>query len=188
MEMREEAKRAALAVEEAKKGNNVALVSGGDPGIYAMASVLFGYLRKIGEDVDVEIIPGITAAIAAAACLGAPLGHDFAVISLSDILTSWDVIERRIKEAAKGDFVVVFYNPKSKQRKWQIGRAKEILMKYRDPNTPVGLVKNAMRKGEEKILTTLEKMERHPIDMSTTVIVGNSKTFVYRDKMITPRE
>ncbi len=185
--MKQEMERAKLAVEEAKKGKKVAVVSSGDPGIYAMGSAVFEYLMETGSEVDVEVVPGITAATAAAARLGAPLGNDFAVISLSDLLTPWEVIVKRVEEAVKGDFVLVLYNPKSKGRVKQIEKAAEIIMKYRGEETPVGIVKNAMRPGEELVITTLGEMLNYPIDMLTTVIVGNKETFIYKGKMITPR-
>jgi precorrin-3B C17-methyltransferase len=152
-----------------------------------MGSAVLEYLKEEGIEMDVEMVPGITAATAAAARLGSPLGNDFAVISLSDLLTPWDVIEKRVEEAAKGDFVLVLYNPKSRKRDWQIKRAADIIMRYRGKDTAVGIVKNAMRAGEELVITTLEKILDHPIDMTTTVIVGNSETFIYKDKMVTPR-
>lgn len=185
--MRREVDRAKLAVDEALKGKCVAIVSSGDPGIYAMASVVFEYLRESDIEIDVEVVPGITAASAAAACLGSPLGHDFAVISLSDLLTPWETIERRLDSAARADFVLVLYNPKSRGRKEQIHRAVEILKKYRDAATPVGIVKNAMREEETTKITTLGDMLNCKIDMLTTIIVGNSETFVYKGKMATPR-
>lgn len=185
--MRHEVERAKMAVDEALKGKKVSIISSGDPGIYAMASVVFEYIRREKIDIDVEVIPGITAASAAAALLGSPLGHDFAVISLSDLLTPWRVIEKRLELAAKGNFVLVLYNPKSKSRKEQIGRAVEILKKYRDGTTPVGIVRNAMREEENFEISTLENMLDCEIDMLTIIIVGNSETFVYGGKMTTPR-
>jgi cobalt-precorrin 5A hydrolase/precorrin-3B C17-methyltransferase len=185
--MRQEMERAKLAVEKAREGKRVVVVSSGDPGVYGMGSVIFEYLRREKIDVPIEVVPGITAATAAAACLGSPLGHDFAAVSLSDILTPWRIIRKRIEDAARGDFVIVLYNPKSKRRSWQIREAVAIIRKYRSKDTPVGLVRNAMRPGEEVIVTTLERMLDYPIDMSTTVIVGNSETFTYNGRMVTPR-
>lgn len=185
--MTRELERAKAAVEKAKQGKKVALISGGDPGIYAMASVVFEFLKEENADLDIEVIPGITAASAAAALLGSPLGHDFAVISLSDLLTPWGVIEKRLSSAAQSDFVVVLYNPKSKGREWQIEKAVEILKKYRKASTPVGIVRNAMREGESVVVTTLDKMLECKMDMLTTVIVGSSETFVFKSRMITPR-
>jgi precorrin-3B C17-methyltransferase len=185
--MKQEMERAKLAVEKAKEGKDTAIISSGDPGIYAMASAVFEFLKEECIEVNVEIIPGITAATAAAALLGSPLGNDFAVISLSDLLTPWEVVKKRVEDAARGNFVLVLYNPKSSKREWQIEKAAEIIKKYRGEDVAVGIVKNAMRHGEERVITTLGKMLDHPIDMITTIIVGNSETFVYMDKMVTPR-
>jgi precorrin-3B C17-methyltransferase len=185
--MKQEVERAKLAVEKALEGKKVAVVSSGDPGVYAMASAVFEYLKEKNIFLDVDVIPGITAASAASALLGSPLGHDFAVISLSDLLTPWEVIENRLEEAAKGDFVIVLYNPKSKGRKKQIEKAAEILERYRNLGTPVGIVRNAMREGESVKITSLKEMLDHEIDMLTTIIIGNSKTFVFNRRMITPR-
>lgn len=185
--MRKEVERAKIAVDKALMGKKVVLVSGGDPGIYGMASVLFEYLEERSIDLHVEVVPGVTAAIAASACLGSPLSHDFAVISLSDFLTPWKIIEKRLESAAKADFIIVLYNPKSKEREWQIERAINILMKYKKPETPVGIVKKAMRENEEIKITTLKEMLTHEIDMQTTIIIGNSETFAFNDRIITPR-
>jgi len=185
--MTREVERARAAVQKVQEGKKVALVSGGDPGIYAMASVVFEFLKEKNIEVDIEIVPGITAANAAAALLGSPLGHDFAVISLSDLLTPWEAIERRLTKAAQADFVIVLYNPKSKGRERQIEKAVKILKKYRKASTPVGIVKSAMREGESVVVTTLNKMLDCEMDMLTTIIVGSSETFVFNNKMITPR-
>ncbi|MDI6655513.1 MAG: precorrin-3B C(17)-methyltransferase [Candidatus Hydrothermarchaeota archaeon] len=185
--MGQEVERARLAIEKALDGKSVAIVSSGDPGTYAMASVVFEYLAEHKLKLDVDVIPGITSANAAAAILGSPLGHDFAAISLSDLLTPWEVIERRLRHAAKADFVVVLYNPRSKNRGWQIERVREILLEYKSPQAPVGIVRNAMREGEKFKITTLEEMLDFNIDMSTMIIIGNSETFVYNGRMITPR-
>ncbi|MFQ5975361.1 MAG: precorrin-3B C(17)-methyltransferase [Candidatus Hydrothermarchaeales archaeon] len=186
-DMTQEVERARTAVKRAEEGMIVAVVCSGDPGVYAMASVVFEYMKEKKAKVDIEVIPGVTSANASAAILGSPLGHDFAVISLSDLLTPWEAIEKRLKNAAESDFVIVLYNPKSKGRKWQIERAREILLRFKDPKTPVGIVKNAMREGEIVAITDLEEMLSHDIDMLTTVIIGNSETFVYEGKMVTPR-
>ncbi len=189
--MREEMDRCNRAVEEALLGKRVALISGGDPGIYAMAGPILQLIsRKFDTGnlpFDLEIIPGIPALNATASRLGAPLMHDFASISLSDLLTPWEVIEERLKKAAMADYVIVLYNPRSKRRRIGIERARDIIMKYRAPDTPVGIVKNAMRNGEDIFLTTLDKMLEYPIDMFTTVIIGNTQTFVWNNYMITPR-
>lgn len=182
-----EVERAKIALESAARGKDVAVVSSGDPGIYAMASVVLECASKAGMNPEVEVIPGVTAASAAAARLGAPLGHDFAVISLSDLLTPWGVIERRLKAAAEGDFCIVLYNPRSRGRKEHLRRALDILRKYVKPETPVGVVKNAMRDGEKIVVTTLEKLPVEEVDMLSVVIIGNSESFIYRPWIITPR-
>jgi len=184
--MKEEIKRAKMAVERAGS-RNVALVSSGDPGVYAMGSIVMEYLKENDLSVEVEIVPGVTAANAAAARLGSPLGHDHASISLSDLLTLWEDIEIRVEKAAEGDFVVVLYNPRSKGREWQLEKAVEILKKHRPGDTPVGIVRRAMRDGEEVEMSTLDGLLDNDIDMLTTVIIGNSETFKYKDWMVTPR-
>jgi precorrin-3B C17-methyltransferase len=143
--------------------------------------------QKLASALPVEIIPGISALNAAAALLGAPLMHDFVSISLSDRLTPWDVIEKRLNAAAMADFVIVIYNPKSKGRVEHFSRAVEIIRRYRKSETPVGIVKAAMRASECVAITTLEEVLCHEIDMQTTVIIGNSGTFVWNCRMITPR-
>ena len=135
----------------------------------------------------VEIIPGIPAANAAAAVLGAPLMHDYAVISLSDLLTPWEIIEKRVECASEADFVIVLYNPKSSQRDWQIEKTANIILQHKSPSTPVGIVKDASREGESVVITTLDKMTSCPIDMTTIIIIGNSTTFIYHNYMVTKR-
>ncbi len=187
--MRHEVDRCREVVTLAVQGHQVALVSSGDAGVYGMAGILIECLAEAGRlDIIVEIIPGVTAANAAASVLGAPLMHDFAVISLSDLLTPWTVIESRVQLAAQADFVLAIYNPKSKGRTGQIERVREILLQYKDPGTPVGLVREALR-GEEStfLITTLAEFTAHPIDMLTTVIVGNSQTRCIGRYMVTPR-
>jgi len=132
-------------------------------------------------------VPGVTAATAAAALLGAPLVHDFAVISLSDLLTPWEVIATRLEAAAAADFVIVLYNPASSRRDWQLARAREILLRRRSPATPVGIVRHAGRANQETVVTDLAGMLAYPVDMGTTVIVGNSRTYAAQGRMITPR-
>ena len=180
----DEEARARAAVDEARAGRSVALVSSGDAGVYAMASPA---LETAGEDIDVHIVPGVTAAVAAAALLGSPLGHDHAAISLSDLLTPWDVIERRVQAAATGDFVVTFYNPRSRGRDWQLPRALEILREHRPAETPVGLVRDASRTAERVLLTTLADIDPADVDMRTAVVVGSSCTRIIAGRMVTPR-
>ena len=185
--MRGELERTEKAIEYALNGKDVAFISSGDPGIYGMAGLM---LEKISEEkinLNVEIVPGISSANAAAASLGAPLMHDFAVISLSDLLTPWKKIEKRLYKAAESDFVIALYNPRSKKRIKQFEIARDIFLKYKDSETPVGIVRNARRGQEEIIITNLAKMLEYRIDMLTTVIIGNSETFVDGKRMITPR-
>lgn len=188
--MTQEIDRCRKAVELALSGKTVSVISGGDPGIYAMAGLVFELLKERDGGTPlphVEVIPGISALNACAARLGAPLMHDFASISLSDRLTPWDLIEKRLDAAAMADFVIILYNPKSKGRAGHIARAGEIVMKHRPPETPVGIVKGAMREDEKIVLADLGTMVDHEIDMQTTVIIGNSKTFFWNNLMITPR-
>lgn len=187
--MTREKERCAAAVEQAAAGHRVAVVSSGDPGVYGMAGLILEMLEARGQlkTTPVQIIPGITSATASAARLGAPLMHDFAVISLSDLLTPWETIEKRLEAAARADFVIVLYNPASKKRDWQIKKAREICLDYKTPTTPVGIVKNAARKDEEIYITDLSGMLDYPIDMLTTVIVGNRSTRRVEGFIITPR-
>ena len=180
----DEIERAKTALEEARAGGSVALVSSGDAGVYAMASPA---LELAGEDVEVEVVPGVTAAQSAAALLGSPLGHDHCSISLSDLLTPWEVIENRVRAAALGDFVVSLYNPRSRGRTWQLGKVKDILLEHRSPDTPVGLVRNAYREGQRVVLTDLVSLDPESVDMLTVVVVGNSQTVVKSGRMVTPR-
>lgn len=180
----DEVARAEAAVGEASAGRSVALLSGGDVGVYAMASPA---LERAGHDVDVLVVPGITAASAAAALLGSPLGHDHCAISLSDLLTPWEVIRRRIKAAAEGDFVVSLYNPRSRGRDWQLDEARALLLEHRKPSTPVGVVTDASRPGQRVVLTTLGELDTQDVDMLTVVLVGNSQTRVVAGRMVTPR-
>lgn len=186
-QMMKEVDRCRKALELAGQGRIVALVSGGDPGIYAMAGLVFEMAREQNVCVEIEVIAGIAALNACAARLGAPLMHDFAAISLSDLLTPWEKIEKRLEAAAAADFVVVIYNPKSKKRAEHIVKAREILLAHRAPETPVGIVTAATRENERIVLTTLGKMLESEIDMQTTIIVGNSMTFAWQGFMVTPR-
>lgn len=189
--MTEEIDRARVAVERAQKGERVAIVSSGDVGIYGMAGLIFEILSEIGwkpgESFSVEVIPGITALSAVASLVGAPLTHDFAAVSLSDLLTPWAVIEKRLHAVGEGDFVIALYNPQSKRRDWQLGKAQEILLKYKVPDTPVAVVKSAYREGERIVLTTLDRMAEAEVGMLTTILIGNASTFRYLDFMVTPR-
>lgn len=185
--MKKEIERCIEALEYAKQGKIVSLVSSGDSGVYGMAGIMLEVVLKDGSDVEVEVVPGVTAANAAAASLGAPIMHDYVTISLSDLLTDWSLIERRLHCVGEGDFVVCLYNPKSKGRQQQIEIAREILLKYKSKNTIVGIVRNAKRYGESVIVTTLGDMLKYEIDMFTTVIVGNSNTYSVKKMMITPR-
>ncbi len=189
--MAREIDRCTKAIDLARKGKRVSVISGGDPGIYAMAGLIFDLLREnkvpLPESVSVEVIPGISALNACAARLGAPLMHDFAVISLSDRLTPWETIARRLDAAAGTDFVIVLYNPKSASRRRHIRKAQEIVLRHRPGSTPVGIVKGATRQDEAVILSDLDSMPFHEIDMQTTVIIGNSQSVVWNGRMITPR-
>ena len=188
--MRQEKERCSKAVEVASAGRCVALVSGGDPGIYGMAGLVFEILslRRVPQPrFTVDVVPGIAALNACASRLGAPIMHDFASISLSDLLTPWEVIEKRLEAASSADFVIVLYNPKSRGRTQQITKARATVLKYRDGNTPVGIVRHATRDDETITITTLNKMLDNHIDMKSTIIIGNSKTFVWKDFLVTPR-
>jgi cobalt-precorrin 5A hydrolase/precorrin-3B C17-methyltransferase len=180
----EEEARARAAVDEARRGHAVALVGSGDAGIYAMASPA---LEVAGEDIDVVGVPGVTANLAAAALLGAPLGHDHALISLSDLHTPWEAIERRVQAAAEGDFVVTFYNARSRGRDWQLPKALAVLAAHRAPATPVGVVRNASRPGERVELATLADLDVDTVDMLSVVVVGSTNTRTVAGRMVTPR-
>lgn len=163
------------------------MVSSGDSGIYGMAGILLEIANEKKADVEIETVPGVTAASAAASVLGAPLMHDFTIISLSDLMTPYSLIMKRVDCAGQGDFIVCLYNPKSKKRADYVEKAAEILMKYRDGKTPVGIVRHAGREEESSYITTLDAVKDAPIDMFSIVIVGNSNTYVRDGKMITPR-
>ena len=181
----EELERCRRAVDEAAAGGSVALVSSGDVGVYGMASPAL----ELGglEHVDVEVVPGITAAQACAALAGSPLGHDHCVISLSDLLTPWEVIRERLRAAAEADLAVAFYNPRSRDRDWQLEEAREILLEHRPPRTPVAVVGDAHRPGQRVTLTTLGELDCEAVSMTTTVLVGSSQTRVVGGRMVTPR-
>ncbi|MGV9527240.1 precorrin-3B C(17)-methyltransferase [Streptomyces cellulosae] len=179
-----EEERARTAVEEARRGQAVALIGSGDAGVYAMASPA---LAEASNDIDVVGVPGVTAALAAGALLGAPLGHDHVSISLSDLHTPWEVIERRVRAAAEADLVVTFYNPRSRGRDWQLPKALAVLAEHRTPATPVGVVRNASRVDESVRLTTLAALDAATVDMMTVVTVGNTATREIAGRMVTPR-
>ncbi|MEJ5327617.1 MAG: precorrin-3B C(17)-methyltransferase [Candidatus Bathyarchaeia archaeon] len=185
--MGQEVERARVAVAKALENKRVAVISSGDPGVYGMAGVVLEVAANEKAAVPIEIIPGVTAATAAAAALGAPLVGDFAVISLSDLLTPWQLIEKRLNAAAEADFVIVLYNPQSQGRKEPLAKAHQILLKYRSQETPVGIVKAVGRDGEKVVITTLGSMLEHEIDMATAIIVGNSTTRIVNERMVTPR-
>ena len=185
--MMQEVDRCKNSFELAESGKHVALVSGGDPGIYAMAGLILEIAAKRDSKVKIDVIPGIAAVNGCAARLGAPLMHDFAAISLSDLLTPWEVITKRLDAAASADFVIAIYNPKSKKRTEHIVETRKIMLSYRDKETPVGIVTAASRENEVIRLTTLDKMLEENINMQSTVIIGNSTTFSWNGYMITPR-
>jgi precorrin-3B C17-methyltransferase len=187
--MRGEVERVTSAVELAASGKNVALVCSGDAGIYAMAGLALEILESRGllASVPFRVIPGVAAFNAAAALLGAPLMHDFASVSLSDLLTPWETIERRIEAAASADFVLALYNPRSRKRREQLPRALEIVGKYRSGNTPVGIVSRAARPGEKVTVTELAAVEPEAVDMQTVVLIGNSATRRTGEYLLTPR-
>jgi len=180
----DEVTRAEEALAEARAGGSTAIVSSGDVGVYAMAAPA---LELAGEDVDVVVVPGITAAQAAASLLGSPLGHDHCSISLSDLLTPWEVIENRVRAGALGDFVISLYNPRSTGRDWQLGKVQKILLEHRPPDTPVGIVKDAYRENQRIILTDLASLHPEDVDMLTIVVVGSSQTRLVAGRMVTPR-
>ncbi|MDX2694133.1 precorrin-3B C(17)-methyltransferase [Streptomyces ipomoeae] len=179
-----EEERARTAVAQARKGYAVALIGSGDAGVYAMASPA---LAEASDDIDVIGVPGVTAALAAAAILGAPLGHDHVSISLSDLHTPWEVIERRVRAAAEADIVVTFYNPRSRGRDWQLPKALAILAEHREPTTPVGVVRQASRPDESARVTTLAALDPATVDMMTVVTVGNTASRTIAGRMVTPR-
>ena len=184
--MRQEVERCRMAFEEAKKGQTVAMVCSGDAGVYGMSGLILE-LQQDYLECEVEVISGVTAALAGGAVLGAPLMHDFAVISLSDLLTPWETIEKRLRAAAMGDLCVCIYNPSSKKRAGYLRRACEILMEEKSPDTVCGAVKNIGREGEESQVMTLGELSGYEADMFTTVFVGNSQTMELSGAMVTPR-
>ncbi len=185
--MRQEQTRIEKAFEIAENGSDVCVISSGDSGIYGMAPLVYEMLRKRKADIEIEVVPGISAFQKAASLLGAPIGHDFCVISLSDLMTPWTVIEKRIKAAAEADFVTAVYNPKSTDRYWELYRLKEIFMEKRSHDTPVGYVRQAGRDDETMNITTLKGFNPEDVDMFTVVLIGNSQSYECDNNVITPR-
>lgn len=181
--MRGEIERCKMAIGKVKAGFDTCIISTGDAGLYGMA----GPIYEMAEDIEIEVVPGVTAVFSAASELGAPIMHDFCTISLSDLMTPWEVIEKRIRCAAEGDFIIAIYNPKSKGRVDYINKAVDIILKYRAGKTPVGIVKNSGREGNAKIVTTLENINFDFIDMMSVVIVGNSNSYLKNNFIVTPR-
>ena len=185
--MRREVDRCRVAVEETLRGRNVAMVCSGDSGVYGMAGLVY----EVAQDyppIDIEVVPGITAACGGAAVLGAPLTHDFAVISLSDLLTPWEKIQKRLEAAAAADFVICLYNPRSRSRSDYLRRACDILLTQKAPDTVCGFVQNIGREGERAVTLTLAELrENTEVDMFTTVFIGNSETALIGGRMVTPR-
>lgn len=184
--MTQELDRCRWALETAQKGKTVAMLCSGDAGVYGMAGPIL-QLAKGMEGIEIQVVPGVTAALSGGAVLGAPLGHDFCVISLSDLLTPWEVIEKRLTCAAEGDFAVCLYNPSSKKRKDYLRRACEILLRSRSGDTVCGWVRNIGREGQEHRILTLEQLQNAEVDMFTTVFIGSSRTRCVEGRMVTPR-
>ena len=185
--MKKERQRAEQAFELAEQGKTVVVISSGDAGIYGMTPLIYEMRRERASDVEVTSLPGISAFQKAASLLGAPIGHDMCIISLSDLLTPWEVIERRIKAAITGDFVTAIYNPKSHGRYWQLYRLQELFLKWRSPETPIGYVRQAGREEQEVKVTTIAGFDPEEVDMFTVILIGNSQSYISEGKIITPR-
>ena len=191
--MTQEVERAHQCIDLAKSGKIVSLVSSGDPGIYGMAGLIYETLAETGwnpkDGLQVEIIPGVSALNSCASIVGSPLMTDFAVVSMSDLLVPWKIIEKRVESAAQGDFVIVIYNPTSKKRVHQLQKTREILLNYRKPTTPIAIIKGAFRESQTIVITDLENLPNYSdqLGMISTVIIGNSSTYTYKDLMINPR-
>lgn len=185
--MRQEKERCLEALELSSQGKKVALISGGDSGVYGMAGLILELNSKRNKAEDINIIQGVTSSISAASVLGAPLMHDFCQISLSDLMTPWSIIEKRIKMASDADFVICIYNPRSKGRSEHLKRAFEIMGEYKSLDTPVGIVKNAGRENQEVYILDIKSMNYEICDMSTMVIVGNKESYIDNGKIVTPR-
>ena len=184
--MKRETERCVMAFEEAMKGKTVSMICSGDAGVYGMAGLMYEVGVRYPE-VELEIVPGVTAALAGAAVLGAPLIHDFCLISLSDLLTPWEKIEARLLGASQADFVICLYNPSSKKRHDYLQKACDLMMRYKAPETGCGIVANIGRDGEAGRVMSLKELRDTPVDMFTTVFVGNSQTKEINGKMVTPR-
>ena len=185
--MRKEVDRCQDAIDIAKTGKKVAVISSGDAGIYGMAGLILELITKQELDIPIKVVPGVTASIGAAAVLGAPIMHDFCHISLSDLMTPWEVIEKRLRLAAEADFVICLYNPRSKGRSEHLANAFKIMGEFKDGSTPVGIVKDVGREDQEKFICTFDTMDFERVDMTTMVIIGNKSTYIHDDLMITPR-
>lgn len=185
--MKQEQTRIEKAFEIAELGKDVCVISSGDAGIYGMAPLVYEMLRERGSDIEIEVIPGISAFQKAASLLGAPMGHDFCVISLSDLMTPWNLIERRIKAAVEADFITAVYNPRSTGRYWELHRLKELFLAGRLPDTPVGYVRQAGRNEQHVTVTTIQEFDPDDVDMFTVVIIGNSQTYSWQGRITTPR-
>ena len=183
--MKQEIERCRMAVDAACEGRTVAVISSGDAGVYGMAGPVLELAQ--GKDVEIEIVAGVTAALSGAAVLGAPLTHDFAVISLSDLLTPWETIEKRLDAAAAADFCIAIYNPSSQKRADYLKKACDILMRHKAPQTVCGIVRNIGRQGQSSELLSLEQLRDTAVDMFTTVFIGNAQTMITDGRMVTPR-
>lgn len=188
MPLGKEEARAAKAIEKAKEGNYVVVIGSGDASIYSMAAIVYEMVAKQDhQDLELETLPGVSAFLASGSKLGAPLGHDFCCISLSDLMTPWNVIEKRIRAAAMGDFVTSLYNPKSIKRHWQLGRLQKLFLEERSADTPVAIVKQVTRPEEHIKITTLGDFDPEDVDMFSLVMIGNSQTFQFKNYLVTPR-
>lgn len=185
--MKQEIDRCKKAIEIAREGKDVAVISSGDAGVYGMAGLILELTSQMDEEIAVKVVPGITASIAGAALLGAPLMNDFCHISLSDLMTPWEMIEKRLHAAASTDFVICLYNPRSKGRPNHLAKALEIIQQYKSKDTIIGLAKDVGRKEEEAILTSIAELDETKVDMTTVVLVGNKETYISDNRMITPR-
>lgn len=184
--MKQEVKRCQMAIDSALEGNTVAMISSGDAGVYGMAGLIYE-LAEDHPELEIQVVPGITAASSAASVLGAPLIHDFAVISLSDLMTPWEKIEKRLELASAADFVITLYNPSSMKRADYLQKACDIMMKHKSPDTKCGYVRNIGRDQEESTVLTLGELRDAKVDMFTTVVIGNESTQIINGKLVTPR-